>query len=672
MVELTRASRILADGRSQAVQAAAADLRRDLATVLTVEEARSANIELLDVPGAAPESYRVDVAPGGPVSLRVHAGDDLGFIYGLYAISRELLGVHDLWFWNDQTFERVAHIEVPDNFVLSSTPAAVRYRGWFLNDEVLLRAWTLDRSATKPWEMAFEALLRLGGNTVIPGTGTMSRELRALAAGRGLAITHHHAEPLGAEMFARAHPDLTPSFTEHPDEFRALWRRALDDQSGMNVLWCLAFRGQGDRPFWDDDPQYTTTQDRGALLTSLIREQYEMVKAHDPGAPTCVYLYGETMGLYREGHLELPGDVIKIWADNGFGAMVSRRQGNDNPRVPALPSPGDPGRNGIYYHASFYDLQAANHITALQNRATDIEHELERVLAAGADDLWIVNCSNVKPHVYMLELIAQMWRDGSVDVDQHRRRYSETYFGAQDGPAVAEVIASYADHAVAYGAHWDEHAGEQFPTYVPRMLASQYLVDQGASRSEYLKWATGSPDLAGQAHWLENLARQGMKSYGKYVDQCRETAPGLQPRARALFEASWLVQGLVYRHCFEASWHTAKSVVLALNEDWVHAFYEAGLARESFEAGDRALRDCERGKWTGFYANDCLTDVKQGVWVLDGLMAYLRNRGDGPHFYTWQREFLYPEMDRRVMLITNFENHLDDQAIFALMKAAIG
>lgn len=43
------------------------------------------------------------------------------------------------------------------------------------------------------------------------------------------------------------------------------------------------------------------------------------------------------MELYQQGCLDLPEDVIKIWADNGFGKMVSRRQGNANPRVTALP-----------------------------------------------------------------------------------------------------------------------------------------------------------------------------------------------------------------------------------------------------------------------------------------------------------------------------------------------
>ena len=63
--------------------------------------------------------------------------------------------------------------------------------------------------------------------------------------------------------------------------------------------------------------------------------QYELVKKYVKNPVFCTNLYGETMELYQQGFLTLPEDVITIWADNGYGKMVSRRQANHNPRVPA-------------------------------------------------------------------------------------------------------------------------------------------------------------------------------------------------------------------------------------------------------------------------------------------------------------------------------------------------
>ena len=132
------------------------------------------------------------------------------------------------------------------------------------------------------------------------------------------------------------------------------------------------------------------------------------------------------MELSQSGLLDMPEDVIKIWADNGYGKMVSRRQMNHNPRIFSLPSEEDRGRHGIYYHVSFYDLQAANHITMLPNSPEFVRGELSDALDHHADDYWIVNCSNVKPHVYFLDFVARMWRDGDVDIEEHRDNYVRT------------------------------------------------------------------------------------------------------------------------------------------------------------------------------------------------------------------------------------------------------
>ena len=115
--------------------------------------------------------------------------------------------------------------------------------------------------------------------------------------------------------------------------------------------------------------------------------------------------------------------------------------------------------NGIYYHVSFYDLQAANHITMLQNAPEFVKKELEQVLDRGGDDFWLINCSNVKPHVYYLDFIAQLWRDGDIDLERHRKGYVEKYYGLEEAGQIAERLKEYPLYAAAYGKEEDEHAG---------------------------------------------------------------------------------------------------------------------------------------------------------------------------------------------------------------------
>jgi hypothetical protein len=630
-------------------------LKRDIQKVCA--DARPAGQICLECAELPPEGWRILVKNG---ALCIQAGDDLGMVYGIYALSRELLGVQDLWFWNDQEFMQTQNIEVPEDYEKHSQPARVRYRGWFINDEVLLANWSVERDPDKPWQMAFEALLRCGGNLVIPGTDKNARRYRRLASDMGLIITHHHAEPLGAEMFARAYPDLQASYREYPRLFEELWKQGIAEQKGMHVLWNLGFRGQGDRPFWEDDSRYDTPESRGALMSGLIKKQYDLVREADPQAVCCTNLYGETMELYRQGFLQMPEDVIRIWADNGFGKMVSRRQGNHNPRVSSMPDAEAPGKNGIYYHVSFYDLQAGNHVTMLPNGPDFVRRELEEVLECHGDDYWIINCSNIKPHVYYLDLIANLWRSGTVDVKAHRESYVEAYYGP-GAKAVADCLEQYPSYALAYGKREDEHAGEQFSNHCARILISQYMRSQaGDAPADELLWAADAKTLREQNRWFLERCREAAAGYSEYEARCEETALSLPDHI--------LLQVKLLLYCYRGTVHVGKSLDHAFEENYQQAFYEAGLAREDYLRADRCMRDREHGKWKDFYANECLTDIKQTAWLLEGLMFHVRNLGDGPHFYRWQREFLYREQDAKVMLILNMENHLNNEELFALMK----
>lgn len=650
---------------SPAVHKAADALRRDMEKVIKKDRTEGASICLIE-DDLAKEQFIIMVSRG---RLEIHAGDDLGFIYGIYEVSRSILGVSPFWFWNDQEFVPVDEIRVDDTYCFRSKPCAVAYRGWFINDEVLIHTWCVERKKDKPWEMVFEALLRCGGNMVIPGTDRNANRYRELASGMGLYITHHHAEPLGAEMFARAYPDLNPSYAEYPDQFQGLWRDAIERQKGLRVIWNLGFRGQGDCPFWLNDPQYETDEARGGLLGSLIRLQYDMVRESDSNAVCCVNLYGEMMELYQKGCLELPEDVTKIRADNGYGKMVSRRQNNHNPRIPSLPEAGNKERNGIYYHVSFYDLQAANHITMLPNSPAFVARELAEVLERNGGYFWMVNCSNVKPHVYFLDLIARIWRDGAADTKQHLLDYAEEYYGSENRDRVASCLSEFADCAPVYGAHEDDHAGEQFANHVPRMFVSQYLRNGGGTaRCEDMDWAAGGDSLKEQLLWYEAICEKTSLRYAQYFTRCKKVSLGLTGPGRRLFEDTVLLQAEILFHCYQGALLTAKSLLCGLRGEYKQSFYLAGKGRKEYLEADASMRGREHGKWHNFFANECLTDVKQSAWVLEGLMSFVRNQGDGPHFYRWQREFLYPEEDRRVLLVLNMDNHLRNEELFTWME----
>ena len=81
-------------------------------------------------------------------------------------------------------------------------------------------------------------------------------------------------------MFARVYPDQAPSYLEHPDLFEELWEQAILAQKDHKVVWNVGFRGQGDRPFWSDDRRFNTPEERGKLISRIMRRQCELIREY--------------------------------------------------------------------------------------------------------------------------------------------------------------------------------------------------------------------------------------------------------------------------------------------------------------------------------------------------------------------------------------------------------
>lgn len=310
------------------IQYALGALRRDFDRIFAATAAPGGRLRLTINHTLAAEQYTLTA---GTDTLLLSASDDLGFVYGLFEISRHFLGVQPFWFWNDQPFEVRESVKIPTNTVIESKPARVTYRGWFINDEMLLSHWKVERRAD-------------------------------------------------------------------------------------------------------------------------------------------------------------------------------------------LPQQGDDGVHGIYYHASFYDLQAASHITMLPNSTEFVSQELTDVLIHGADDYWLINCSNIKLYAFLLDLIARCWRDGTVDAVQQSIAYTVAYYGLLHRSDVAQCLTDYAQFTVPYGPNEDDRAGDQFYNHVPRMLISQFVKDR-TSPADDLRWLFDVPTLAEQSTHCAEIFQKAAENYAVYLRQ---------------------------------------------------------------------------------------------------------------------------------------------------------
>lgn len=616
-----------------------------------------------------PEAFAFRFAADGPAPrMRIIGYDELGLVYGILEFSRRHLGIEPFWFWADQAIARRSEIVIPCEDDDSRAPK-VRYRGWFVNDEVCLIGWKEPYPPSREvWEPVFEALLRCGGNMVIPGTDLPRHGIHyELAAEMGLWVTHHHAEPLGAEMFLRAYPGKQASYRKNPELFEALWEEAIEKQKDKNVVWVLSFRGQGDQPFWAQDPEFDTPQKRGEMIGKVIRRQYDMIARSVRNPVYCAALYGEIAELYKGGHIDLPDDVIKVWADNGYGRMVSRRHNNLNLRVPSLPAPDDNGKNGIYYHVTFHDLQASNHLTMFPGPTSFLKREVEAAFAAGADEYLLVNCGNIRPHVYQLDVIRELWQYGKIDANGHLQAFVRRYY-ATGHEELAELYRSYAEAAVSYGPNEDDWAGDEYYHHPARQIIGHWLQGKGNEPDARLVWAAGDVPFPEQVKVFEERLMRGIETWGAWLKRCDEALAKLGKDDERRARDHLRFHGELHLSGCEGFYWLCRAYGEYREGRYPQAFICASQSLWSYRKGLQTLRDAEHGKWERFYRADWLTNIESTVGNVDTLRRWLRMQGDSPDFFAWYKEYLMPETEKYIYLENTHRNPLSDDELALRLK----
>ena len=344
--------------------------------------------------------------------------------------------------------------------------------------------------------------------------------------------------------------------------------------------------------------------------------------------------------------------------------------------------------------------------------------ELEYAFHCGVDEFLIVNCSNIKPHVYPLDCLRVLWMDGGIDAKVHRKQYVTQYYGTHV-EEIAECFSEYADCMVPFGEREDEHAGEQFYNYTVRQFVHHIMKGEKVEPVKGLLWLNigdeNSLTISKQVSWFRSRMLEAKSKMQKLYDKCGTIVNDLSSKdsnknqysksgntagktlhrnklkkaidgnnsaktiernnsaitiernkstikidgnnsaktldrynstktydsnistKTLLLDSIW-IQVKIHLLCVEGAISFCDGFHCYEQGELKEAFYHMGIAAEKFQSANDNLRSREHGKWKDFYANDCLCDIKQTAYVLRHLMGYLRNLGDGPHFYEWQRE----------------------------------
>ncbi|MBI5280535.1 MAG: glycosyl hydrolase 115 family protein [Candidatus Solibacter usitatus] len=485
-------------------------------------------------------------------------------------------------------------------------PPLFRYRGWFINDEDLLTGWRptapgTTQIAPEVWDRIFEALLRLRGNMIVPGTFIFPDEPQVRAAGRrGLIITQHHIEVLGTNTWRW--PDGQPySFAQSPQILVNAWRNSLRAyDKDQEVIWTVGYRGRHDRPFWQDDSSIPPTgAARARAIRAAIDRQMQLVRDQRPNPRFIMNAWMEAVPLIQQGLLTLPEDVTLVWPDNGHGLIR------------------DAGRiargQGVYYHTAMHDF-VANQLTEMVPPER-IGRELGRAARAGATEYLLVNVSDIRP--YPLTTRAAM----ELAVGRHPGNYLEEWsreeFGPRAGPAVAAYYRAYFDAPGRFGpAEHETLADNAYHNYL-RFILVALLKGRPELSTRFIEISDWDAFIAR----VTRAAREAQPRWTAARALAVKAAPLIPSARRPFFQAHVLTQLGIHEHSNRA--------LLVAAEAWTDrsaAPARIAAAAAAIGAVLEAMRAAEYGKWKGFYAEDRFVNVRHSLALALACQARLAGR----------------------------------------------
>ena len=534
--------------------------------------------------------------PGSPIqNAIVLTGSDVrGTIYAIYQFSQEFLGVDPLYWWTDHPPVGKSQVVVSSTLNEKQGPPTFRYRGWFTNDEDLLTGWKPGLSdgtgiSLQVWDRVFEAILRLKGNMVTPGTFIFPYEPQVVAAGeRGLIITQHHVEPLGLNTY-RWPAGLPYSFVSHADLLTAAWRRAVSQYRNSEVIWTVGYRGEHDRPFWMDDKSAPSTdQERAQVIDAAIKTEIGIVRDAGREPAFIMNAWQESSKFAQEGFLHIPEGVSLVWPDNGHGLI---QDGNTISRG-----------QGVYYHTAMYDGRS-NHFTE-RIPFERIAHELGRAVNAGGTNYLLINTANVRPVVMTTRAVMELawhannWATAnSQEPETYLKKWCAEEFGPA-GPALEEYYRAYVQAPARYGDHEDDTMADNYYQTVARRLLLGLIAGDEKAPIETFRGVPKFADLKEMGVFMAKITADADPRWQKARLLAEKAKPLVPAERRDFFQAHVLSQVDIHLHSNRMLMQLARAAADLHGPGQLMTLQAAQKEGEKLQG---AMRAAEYGQWQGYY-----------------------------------------------------------------------
>ena len=486
---------ILSEKEDEPIRRAVSDLNRDFIKVMrtsplvrsTVTRDKSVQVIVVNEASGALqvdgsklkeldcfESHRV-YADAGENKIYLHGKDMRGTIYAIYSFSELILGVPPLWYFSSWVPDVRAKIEVPADFDYFQKSPQVKYRAWFPNDQDLVTPWKRISEAND--NSILEAMLRSKFNCLeldrsvwYPNTiSNYTKKVRDF----GLIVTSHHPSPLNNSLRAwgtywdrmRNRKNPPELLLANEKELIEFWRYSIQTMHDSKVenLWVIAFRGDGDKPFWatfSDAPEGEI--ERAEVINRMLNIQYELIKeiTKDPMPYVRITFYDELSDLLAKGYLKPPTGENVVWT-----FVAGRRDHYPYDDLVAF-NPAQQVKMGYYMNLQFTSTGA--HLVQAEG-PWKMEFNYRYVNSKSPLYFSVINMGNIREFLLTMTANGKMlWDIERYNTDEFMVEFCKKYFGDKHAKSIAQLYKDY------FYSYWEQKKPD-FPGGMERQYIFQDL-----------------------------------------------------------------------------------------------------------------------------------------------------------------------------------------------------
>ncbi|NIA31627.1 MAG: hypothetical protein GWP06_17175, partial [Actinobacteria bacterium] len=379
----------------------------------------------------------------GMTTLVIAGGDDRGTYYGVYEISRRVLGIDPMEYWTGKQPKKPDGFIIPEISFREKSPL-FPLRGYFDNDDDLIANWKGKKLIIEfdTWKEMINSLSRLRYNYIDLHDTFGRAEFWNWNYYRRMCDYHTDLD-LVEKIIDYAHSKgmlvQAPMYLGWEfyslDYNRICLSRFYDDWMEVYKYYltetpigkCDLFLQRPRDPWWDKGYECCRETQAGIkpgpLMTKMFDGLVALVDKYRPGGKVICDLWSEGRTMWRAKEFTPAKRVDMLWADGGYGYYDEW--------------PGDyKGHNfGIYIHAGYW----------LNNVMQDpypevIKKSSVEAAKRGMVYNYFVNGQNFKNFILNLEACARAaWNPFDFDAEKFYLQWTTRYFGKNAAP---EIVAS--------------------------------------------------------------------------------------------------------------------------------------------------------------------------------------------------------------------------------------